>query len=64
MTTMTMVHFACDVCELVNEFVKGVLNFTWKSSVRLGYSRAIGELKQAKLYKEAEELSRQLKELN
>ena len=49
---------------LVNEFVKGVLNFTWKSSVRLGYSRAIGELKQAKLYKEAEELSRQLKELN
>ena len=64
MTTMTMVHFACDVCESVNEFVKGVLNFTWKSSVRLGYSRAIGELKQAKLYKEAEDLSRYLKELD
>ena len=64
MSTMTVVHFACDICESVNEFVKGVVNFPWKSSVRLGYSRAIGELKQAKLYKEAEELSRQLKKLN
>ncbi len=64
MTTMTMVHFACDVCEGIRDFAKKTLSKIWITSVKLGYARAAGELRRHKLFKEAEDLSRYLKELN
>ena len=56
MSTMTMVHFACDVCEAIRNFTVSFLKETWRLCQVFGYARAAGELSRHGMYKEAKEL--------
>ena len=56
MSTMTMVHFACDVCEAIRNFTVSFLKETWRLCQVFGYARAAGELSRHGMYEEAKEL--------
>ena len=43
MFTMTMVHFACDVCEVIRNFTVSFLKETWRLCQVFGYARAAGQ---------------------
>ena len=44
MSTMTMIHFACDICEAVRDATKRILVGIWNLCVVFGYARDAGEL--------------------
>ena len=56
MSTMTMVHFACDVCEVVRNVAVKICKEIWYQCQVFGYARAAGELSRKGLHQEAKEL--------
>ena len=64
MSTMTMIHFACDICEAVRDATKRILVGIWNLCVVFGYARAAGKLSRLGFHEEAKSLMLELKSKN
>ncbi len=63
MSTMTMIHFACDICEAVKDTTKKIYKTIERNFISFGYARAAGELARYGRHEEAKSLIMQIKNL-